>query len=365
MNQYEAETLVRDALRDHEHLVSGGAQGLAAAVRVRADRRRRTRRAAGLAAAAVAVLAAGGITVTAAGGRMQSVTGPVTTGWRWESSLGAEILVPGDWTLDDLGCGMTGRPSVVRYPRFETLCATEEPATKEVAIFGTSPVQPAGQASPQPVTQLVARPVIVDGVPATRRQWRLPDGRYAGSIEVPSREVGLSVRTVDEAKTSRILDSLRLVEYDRSGCPAMRPTPGPDTGQIPAATFVPPEPTSINVCIYHNENLPWMPRVDGRLRASRTLTGDLAKHLAAGLNAAKPGGNPDRPPGECTREGPAEPDARLLVNGDGIATTVWVTFNSCTGRGLDNGVRRARLTIGLTFEIMGGLGFSMPVSLPD
>jgi len=120
-----------------------------------------------------------------------------------------------------------------------------------------------------------------------------------------------------------------------------------------------------SVCIYHSPNIAWTPPIDGRLRASRTLTGDLAAHLAAGLNAAKPGGNPDPPASECTQERPVVPDAMLIVHGGGITTAVWVTFGSCTGRGLDNGVRRSQLTMSLTFEIMQRFGFSMLAQLPQ
>jgi hypothetical protein len=294
-----------------------------------------------------------GVVVGSHAGKQEQAL-PDLVGWRWESSLGVEILVPGDWTLEDAGCGMTARPSVVRYPRSENDCATNEPATKELAIIGP----PSNQSlASGPLEQ-----IDLHGVPAIRSRWRLPDGRFAGLIELPSKEVAVSVRTREEATAKLILDSLRLAAVDWAGCPAMRPV---RESRAADATFVPPQPNSIGICIYHSDAAgPWSEGIRSRLRASRTLAGDEAAHLAEAMNSARPGGNPDPPASICTQDRPVVPDVMLVVRGENATTTVWATFSSCYGRGLDNGAVRAELTLSLALEIMGRFGFQMVADLP-
>ncbi|WP_344122493.1 hypothetical protein, partial [Planosporangium flavigriseum] len=133
-------------------------------------------------------------------------TSKIQTGWRLESSLGAEIAVPATWAINDSGCGMTTRPSVVRAKGMATLCFTEEPPTKELAIIEESAAPEGGSAT------------TINGAPATKGTKRLTDGRYAGWISVPSRHVVLDVRTRNAETTERILDSLQLVDTDHLGC---------------------------------------------------------------------------------------------------------------------------------------------------
>jgi hypothetical protein len=364
MNEYEAETLVRDAFRGREHLVEGCHEGLGPAVIARVARRRRVRRVVGAAAAVVTVLVGTAAAVAMANGGDRGDRATVTTdgdgtGWRWESSLGAEILVPSGWGLDDLGCLASDRPSVVRYPRPEFMCYGAEPVTKEVAILSPRSSVPADAVG------LTTDSVTVDGVPATRGEWRTPDGRYGGLVDVPSRYVAVEVRTLDVARTRRILDSVRLVDVDHVGCPARRPVRVPSgvLDEPLAGPFVSAEPTAIGVCVYHSGF--GSEPVEGRLRSSRTATGDDAIQLAAGINAAAPGLNPDPPASECNDDGPPVFDVMLLVRTTDAVETVWVTFSSCTARGLDNGVRQAQLTMPLLWEIMRGVGgFTMPAALP-
>ncbi|GAB4046330.1 hypothetical protein [Catellatospora paridis] len=353
MKELETETLVRDTFRHHEHLVSGRAPGLVVAVRARADRRRRTMRAVGVAVAVFAVLGGAVVGVAATGGGRHAdpapVAGPDTTGWRWESWLGAQVMVPGDWTQEDFGCLGTNAPSVARFPRSEHTCGWTEPVDKEVALLGTGTE---GDTKPQ------MRPVTIDGVPALRGDFRLPDGRYAGAIEVPSRRLGLTVRTMNAAKTEHILGSFRLVDVDHAGCPTLRPVREPSVvDSLSTGPFVPPYPASIAICVYHtgfgNE------QVEGRLRRSMALAGVDAVRLADRLNAAEPGANPDPPARVCTQEGPVIADAMLIVRSGTTTTRVWAIFSSCTGRGLDNGARRAQLTMGIVWQIMQETGFSM------
>jgi hypothetical protein len=243
----------------------------------------------------------------------------------------------------------------VRYPRLEFACASEEQPTKEVAILADIAADDPG---------VMGRAVEVDGVPAVRSEWRKDDGRYAGTIDVPSRGVAVTVRTLDATLTTGILDSFRLVPVDHDGCPERRPLEAAPVNPGEPATFVPADPTTVVVCAYHTGNA--YSTVDGRLRASWTATGADAVHLAELMNAAPPGANPDPSPEVCTSEAPAGADAILLVHASGPTATVRVTFSSCTGLGLVNGSARAQVTMTLVWAIMAGIGgFTLRMELPD
>jgi hypothetical protein len=246
-------------------------------------------------------------------------------GWRLESSLGAEIAVPANWAVNDSGCGMTDRPSVVRAKGISTACYTPEPATKELAIIAATTAY--GE---------TAKPVTIDGVAARRGERRLDDGRYAAWIEVPSRQVAIDVRTRDAATAKRIVDSLRLVDTDNLGCTT---DPAKLTPSHRHQPFVPADPTSIRVCYYGGQE---------RLQASAELTSDNARRLATALNAAPPGRNPDRSADSCTDSAnPPGDDAVLLARAGGDVTTVRVRFGACTGRGADNGSATVQVTQGI------------------
>jgi hypothetical protein len=264
-------------------------------------------------------------------------TGTPRTGWRLESSLGVELQVPANWAVNDSGCGMTDRPSIVRAKGISTLCYTPEPTTKELAVIAEA-VTAGGQ----------TQPTTVDGVDARRGERRLDDGRYAGWLEVPSRKVGVEVRTRDKATTSLILDSVRLVDIDSRGCTT-------DPGKLQPAkaasgqSFVPQDPDVISVCYYGGET---------RLQASAELTGDAARTLATALNGSPKGGNPDRPADSCApATDPAGADAVLLVEG----ATVRVRFDACTKRGADNGAETVQVNQGINKMFMepihAGYGF--------
>ncbi|NBE80604.1 hypothetical protein [Micromonospora rubida] len=377
MSRYDVETLVRDAFRSREHETEDAQPGLVGAVRARVARRRRARViAAG--AGVLAVLAAAGGTASVLTDRPPAVDGTAedraaTADWRWESSLGAEIRVPAGWAVNNFGCLMTGEPSVVRGQHIQFSCLTPEPVDKEIAVIGERPVgQPGGDGLP-------GREVTVDGVRAVRAEGRLPDGRYAGTVTVSAREVAVTVRTRSAATTRRILDSLRLVETDHAGCAARRPeitaaspatgvpsASGAESTSIPnKATFVPSDPSSIGVCSY-DSSLPDGTR-PGRLQASVRLTGAEATALAAALNAARPGSNPDAFAMSCRHPDPAGYNVLLVVRHGGEETRVRVNWNGCTGRGLDNGATRAQLTRSLLATLMRPLhtGYVLQQKLPD
>jgi hypothetical protein len=343
----ELETLLRDTFRDREHVVAGDKTRLLPAARAR-----RTRGRIGAVGTSLAVAAlVGAITLAVAypgRGWAPDPVGPAGPSggglslpppppdWVRYSSLGLVIAVPGRWAINNYGCGMDGTPSIVRAMGAARQCLTPEPTTKNVAIIGPSPDRAYGD--------LLRYRVSIDGVPASRIEWRLPDGRYAGSLAIASRQIYLDVRTTDEAARQTILDSAHLVDVDHVGCPTARP---PVTPPAPGmAGLIPASPTSVQVCYYGQRE---------RLQASTDLSaGDVAR-LSAEIDAAVPGRNPDVSPDECISP-PPQPDVVLHVNGsDGRTTPLWMTFADCTGRGLDNGAMVVRISSAMIGAVMGPL----------
>lgn len=345
MRETEAEALVRDTFRSREHLVHAGHESLVEAVRRRtAHRRGRAVVAAGLTALAVLLGLSGTAVVMAV--RDDSVqSGPIepaesvpADGWRWESSRGAQILVPADWARNDYGCNMTAQPSVVRGNSAGRMCLTREPPAKEVAIIAGWPSESPVEAPPEP--DLPERGVTIDGTAAQRAEGMLPDGRYTGWVTVPSRQVRVVVRTLAAATMQRILDSLQLVNVDHVGCPTRRPSgvaPGP-----PSESFVPADPTAVSICNYYARG--------ELLQSSTRLVGAEARALATTLNQAPPGPNP--PASECLQFEPPVPEAFLIMGSQVLS----VTYSGCTGRGVDNGVRQVHVTQTLIHQVMRPLG---------
>jgi hypothetical protein len=344
MTQPELEGVLRDTFREHEPAVDGLRDGLLPAAKTRSRRRRHLRAAgAGLGVAAVIGLTIG-LTATLGGpsgrgpggtgrdaGGAGSLPGGVPDGWEFVSSLGLEVGVPGDWAVNDYGCHMTDRPSVVRGRGAEEECYTPEPATKRVAIIAAGPDRgyDAG---------FTRWAVTINGEPGTRIEGRLPDGRYAGELALPGREVYLDVRTTDQLELATILGSAHLVDVDRLGCLIRRPSVASPKTVI--ADIAPADPAAVRVCYYGSAG-------DGRLQASIDLTRAEAGALVGALNAAPPGRNPDSPPQSCHDMTPAAPDVVLQIVASASAgsepSRVWVTFSPCSGRGLDNGVRQAQI----------------------
>src|SRR3954462_10781472 len=61
---------------------------------------------------------------------------PAAEGWRWESSLGIELAVPADWSVNDVGCLQTDAPTIVRGTGGGLDCFTPEALTKEIVLIG-------------------------------------------------------------------------------------------------------------------------------------------------------------------------------------------------------------------------------------
>ncbi|WP_148085832.1 hypothetical protein [Actinocorallia herbida] len=291
---------------------------------------------------------------------MGGAAGAKPAGWRFEGTAGAEVAVPGGWSVNDYGCGMSGRPTVVRAEGMRNLCYTEEPADKEVALIGyRADVEYSDQ-----VEQLTGEPVVtkVSGVAAERLAKRLPDGRYAGRVRIPSRDLVLVVRTLSETRTRRILDGFRLARTDAKGCPTE--SKRAKAGGVKGAKFVPAAPASVSLCYFAGgeytdpEYVADLKKHGLKLAASHRLKGAKARALATALSKARPGPNKDAPKSQCA-DGvrPVVPDLALIFRdkaGKRLGT-VFATFQSCKGRRLDNGKRKAKVTEKLLFLMMDPL----------
>lgn len=356
----ELASVLRETFREHEDAVDGLRDGLVPAARARARRRRTWQAVAGAAAATAVVL--GGIGLAAALPRLghpvtpSDSSGPTlgpTAGptggpppgggdlphdWVWISSLGLEIGVPGGWAVNDYACNQTDRPSVVRALGAMRECLTPEPPNKQLAVIGNAPER-------EYPDDFRTTALTIDGVAATRTEGRLPDGRYAAQLAIPSRGIYLDVRTRDAAERDTILGTARLVEVDHVGCPVRRD--GVTADDPETSTLVPADATLVRICYFG-------PVPDSRLQASAEIE---AAPLVAAVNAAAPGMNPDPSAATCADVGTWGPDALLLFvsPGDrpgGTTSRLWVTFSHCHARGLDTGRRQAHVSADILHMFM-------------
>ena len=365
------EARLRAALRAHAQPAEGAAARLVPAVRDGLAHRP-ARRLAWLGALAAVALAAGTVPyvlrVNSPEPAPPAVTLPAVTAlpadWRWESSLGLQAAVPGGWAVNDYGCNQTDQPSVVLGGGTTELCLTPEPPTKEIAAFERWGDQLAAE---QVLERALLDPTAprtalsVDGFAAQRVVGQLADGRTAGVVLVPDRGAALTVRARTEATALTILASLRVVEVDHVGCPALRPAVAPPAQTGPS--LVDPAPTAIALCFYGTDQNPggW-----ADLLSSGQLTGDDAAALATLVNTASPGPNPDVPATECILE-PTPPDIVLLVHGSGGEQRIWISFSGCVDRGVTDGGTVVQVNRRVVAAIMGALqiGYAFHGSLPS
>jgi hypothetical protein len=251
-------------------------------------------------------------------------------GWRWESSLGMEVQVPDTWTVNDFGCGMSDKPTIERGNVNRRACAGYEPPTKEVAFIGSA-------VSPESPN---ARSIVVDGVAALRFEWRRTDGRFSGTVSIPSRDVSVEVRTMTKDLTQRILDSARLVDVDHLGCAARTSWPTEMPTVLAGKPSLPDHPSRLVLCLYGGQV---------RLQSSVEVSGAVAEEIFAGIRSAKEGPNPDPTPGQCRQEPAKAPDLVVLPDG-GVPLSV--VFYPCTGRGITDGRHWAHVTKELVADLM-------------
>jgi hypothetical protein len=341
----EVENLLRETFADRP--VPAAAVELSPAVRRKSARRRRlTWGAAGVGTLAVlvgAIFTAGALRGPAPvtldpPAATRAVDRSVTPGWRLESSNGAEIEVPQAWTVNEWGCNqMTPNPTVVRGQGGQFMCLSDEPATKEVAML--SALAPADGPQVTDPSPLPSKQIEVDGVAAIRTEGTLSDGRYAGSIAVPSRSVLVMVRTKHEDVTKHILDSFRLVDVDHLGCASTARWPRTLPPAEPGKPLLPEHPAKVSLCLYLGEQ---------RLQSSTELTGDTAAAIAAAVGEAEEGRNPDPAPSVCLPQPRVAPDMILIADG----VTISVAFSGCTDRGVTDGRHWSMVSMALVRTLM-------------
>jgi hypothetical protein len=368
----DTEDLLTETFTSREHRADSAVDRLLPAVRRGTARRRQRRLAFQLAGAAgMTLVVVVGVVVTVNLNRADRQPPPPPTayvlpsGWRWESSLGIEAAVPGQWDVNNTGCLQTNAPTVVRGQESSFSCLTPEPPDKEIAIFATrvAPPESAGEGPAPTVSGRTDRDILISGVPATRAEARLSDGRYTGWLDIPSRQVVLTVRTHDPATMAGILDSVRLVVgADHAGCPPQREAETAPAS--PRSTFVMDNPDTVSVCFYGDINLGGFMAVHrDDISASGQLNGDAARQLAAALNQSPAGGNPDTT--GCPPELSAA-DAVLYRRGPAGEDRVWVSWTGCTGRGISNGARQAQVSETIVRAVMRPvqLSFGLAAGIP-
>jgi hypothetical protein len=127
---------------------------------------------------------------------------------------------------------------------------------------------------------------------------------------------------------------------------------------------VDPAPVAVGICHYDSGE---SPDLSGVLLASAELTGGPAANLAALINAAPMGGNPDQPADQCVAQS-VQPAAVLYVrSGAGSVERIWASFHGCVHRGLSNGAQQVQVNQRIIAAIMNPLriGYGFSGDLPE
>jgi hypothetical protein len=310
------------------------------AVRTRARRRSRLRIAG--AALAVAVVAGGVATgVELASDGSDRSGGPTTLpppddGWRWDFFRDIRVEVPTSWDYD-------------QEPRSDW-CINEDGLPKQpyidlgaggfIAGIGCPSTNGKPGMSEEPPTDLWATHVrltwLEDGDKAAISQL---DGWW--TIEQPVGHVLVKAVGKDRSELDRIVASATLVTDDAGGCAPHsvlqdsafpRPEPAFDIEQLTSVD-------SITVCHYA-----LTPSVPG-LIGSYTMTGLDAEAELRALQAAPPGGGPDRP-NDCAPDDPGDAALELRLASGADHDTMYVFYSSCHDNGFDDSTTLRELTLG-------------------
>lgn len=271
---------------------------------------------------------------------------PPLEGFRWESSLGVEVAVPADWTINDTDCNQTDAPSVVRGQGAVQDCLTAEPTTKQIIEI----MSDAWRDMKRP-EDLTYSDVSVDGEPAELGEGKMPDGRAAGWLHIPGLGAIVDLRVKEQDTLRKVLDSVRIVDVDHNACATLLAEMHASAPK--AKTLVPSDANALSVCWFEG----------GVLASSALHEGAALESIIAALNDAKQGRNMDVPESNCLRDGKVPPpDAVLIAHAKADAALIEMSFSGCTHRGLSNGRDEAQLTERLLLDIMAplhsGYGYS-------
>ena len=353
----DVEDLVRATLLNHAD-DAPPPDRLAESVRAQRHRSRRTRQALTVVAVAAATAAAVVIplTLTASGhegSKAVTAPNPKPATEQVIGFHGIEITVPASWAINDLRCGTAVSNSVIRDAGPVLQCAI---------------LHPAGVSSVELTSNLIGTVKLIRETsdvtnPHGVRLQRGKAGRQTGVI-IPTAGVVMFV-DANPATTQRILDSVRRVAIDTTGCKmretklqlpiAIDPTRGPYVAYV-----IPPGATSIAICHYEGN---W-------LASSAVVTGDALANLVHQANVV-PKGFVHAPPsrGGCA-PGSVDDETRsgyiLLAHyPDGTTRRLWAHIGYCGPLGITNGQRAGALTLGLARAINDPLhhGFGLPGGL--
>ncbi len=341
------EQVMRDALTQHA-ADAPEAPGLAGAARARLARRRRTRVIGVAAASAVAVIA--GVVIAGVGPATRTPETPAAAsdsasppngadlpdGWRWESYGGIEVGVPGDWGWGNgdqrlyQWCVGGDRDPIVGRPGGSTLVGC-----------------PGEGSDPDPGTLLEnTGPIVAFGFPLDRPDR--PDRPVRVRGDRATRVVGgvlLIVQTEPELR-EQILDTVREVDVDATGCPVDDPVAA-DPGRRPeepvdvaSLTGV----TAVTACKYGLAVPDGGAPTGSALLSSVGLQGPDAAAAVAEIAAAPVGGGPDSPE-SCMPEYAYGDDLIVLrISSDAGESQVHLRYSSCDHNGFDDGVHVRELT---------------------
>jgi hypothetical protein len=335
---------------------------LAEAVRTRRHRSRRGRQALAVVAVAAATAAAVVIPLTVTGSaarRDRHVTTPAPLPRPSNEQVigfhGIEITVPASWKMNDLRCGTPIADTVIRDTGGSTHCLIARPPKVNSVELTADLI---GTVKSIHQTSDVTNP---HGV----RLFSGEAGRDTGVI-IPTAGVVLFVNA-SPAMTQRILDSVRRVTTDWSGCKMhesqLKPVaPGPLPLKYQPYIIV-PGPTSIAICHYE----------DNWLVSSTVTTGAAMANVVQTANTA-----PNEFVHEAPHRGVYVPCATPVRLGgergtgfilwahypDGKARELWFQ-SDCGALGITNGQRAGALTEGLARAINEPLhrGFGIPGDL--
>ena len=264
----------------------------------------------------------------------------IPAGWRWESSLGVEVAVPGEWGVNLTTCGTPTAPTVIRAQGAVNACAIETPepvdfveigppyvATVEVVppppvdlpsgsftpgelppVNPVNPVEPPVVDEPMPMPKPGPAPSVPPATPVPPpptgpamapdqellTEEQIGQALAAGLVQVDDAVIRFDV--ADEQVAKQILGSVHRVDIDHHGCATLAPERELATDDT-AGAILPEEVESMSVCSYFGDVLdPALPRL---LQASTTLEGDELAVVVDALNAAPPGNNPPPAAGCC------------------------------------------------------------------
>jgi hypothetical protein len=312
-----------------------------------------------LAAALVLVLAGAAVVLLVddhpATVRTDRATDP-TAGWRTISFHGVDVRIPRAWRIGAIECGTPMEDTAVLDVSSVDLCLKRGPEQPVTVVW----VARLGEGLRREAEVLATQSTMLDGTLVRRGSGPLPNGGTdAAVLLVPARDVAITVESPDSALATQILDTVRIRDADRNGCPARsapRAAPPPPSVEAAGATLVPGAPISVLECRY----------ADGWLEGSapaRTGAGleglvSLLNALPEGAVEAPPGFDGSCPPSQqgCTQSAPRT-FVLTFSYGDGSQLPVDVRIAGPGDIQATNGLRSHRPSAELVFQLVERLGY--------